>query len=102
MSTNCKFEGCTKNKYAKGWCPPHYMQAYRGEELRPLVDRSAWQTEKRCTACDEIKPREAFYTVHKSTRLASECKDCTLLRRQKHAKKVRYALQLLKEVEGNR
>lgn len=32
----CNFHNCNKGVRAKGLCSGHYMQAYRGEVLRPL------------------------------------------------------------------
>lgn len=34
----CEFEGCDRGHHAKGLCRAHYMQHWRGEELRPLAE----------------------------------------------------------------
>ncbi len=33
----CKFEGCSKTHYGKGWCRAHHAQWYRGEEVRKVI-----------------------------------------------------------------
>ena len=40
MNTNtCKFEGCERDRRAKGYCASHYRQIQRGVGLRPLAYR---------------------------------------------------------------
>lgn len=36
LAKSCSFQGCNKSVRAKGLCGGHYMQAYRGEDLRQL------------------------------------------------------------------
>ena len=31
----CEFEGCERAHYAKGWCKPHYLAQWLGQELKP-------------------------------------------------------------------
>lgn len=68
MSKTCSFEGCERKHYAKGLCTGHYLQQWRGEELRPLRKRSTKaeaerlraQGLKKCCGCDQVKLIEDF------------------------------------------
>ena len=40
MTATCSFPACTRPCYLKGLCMAHCWQARRGQELRPLQERS--------------------------------------------------------------
>lgn len=46
--TICKFKGCTRIHYAKGYCQPHWGQHSRGSELKPI----GWKPPKRYCSLD--------------------------------------------------
>lgn len=36
----CSYPGCERPHYGLGLCKPHHRQQWRGQELRPIIDRS--------------------------------------------------------------
>jgi hypothetical protein len=50
----CTFPGCTHPHRAKGLCFAHYLQARKGQQLRPLIEYKT-KSPDNCTAkgCDE-------------------------------------------------
>lgn len=78
----CAFEGCGRKRATKGYCRSHYMQLWRGEELRVL---DGWKVEDRgddrkCTTCQQWKNREAeYYNTTRGTK-QGECKQCMIKR----------------------
>lgn len=74
----CNFDGCDRPHRARGWCMAHYLQEWRGEELRPLSVRSRLtcplEGHRICTECLTIKPFEEFY--HRDGVPIAKCKRC--------------------------
>ena len=87
----CKFEPCDREVRARGLCNAHYRQQHAGKELKPLLDRTSFQTEKRCPNCETTKPREDFYE-RKGGRLQSHCIECMIKQSHDRNRRMREAL----------
>lgn len=60
----CAFGGCTRRRYARGYCTQHYRQLQAGRELTPL--RSYTRQGQRCGAegCDEKPHAHGYCKLH--------------------------------------
>lgn len=82
-STPCSFEGCKKPMHAKSFCQGHYVQHRKGQKVRPLQERRTTAdindtaAPKRCSHCQQTKPRAEFH-ANKTTadRKSRYCKLC--------------------------
>ncbi|MFD5697455.1 endonuclease VII domain-containing protein [Streptomyces lasiicapitis] len=62
----CSFRGCDRRRRTHGLCTAHYLQKFKGEELRPLrirIDTTARdeQGRKQCSRCRDWKPDSDYY-----------------------------------------
>jgi len=76
----CTFDGCEEPYKANGYCGAHYGQWYRGEELRPLIDRHmrVQDGQKRCNRCEKVLPIVNFAKDSKQAcGYANRCRTCT-------------------------
>lgn len=48
----CKYQDCTRDHYALGWCKQHYAQSRSGRGMAPIQERSGRPVVRveRCTA----------------------------------------------------
>lgn len=75
--TMCAFEGCGRPVKHKGLCKSHYMQQWRGEQLRPLrLGQRQDANGKVCSSCKEYKPWSEFYRRSNGDTYQSECSTC--------------------------
>lgn len=80
----CQEEGCEGRRLAKGLCHKHYERLRRNGSLdyvKAPVDRSGdTDSNKLCSACDELLPRDDFWVYSNATAvgdgLRSRCKSC--------------------------
>ncbi|MDJ0321833.1 HNH endonuclease signature motif containing protein [Pseudarthrobacter sp. PS3-L1] len=53
----CSYPGCERPHYGLGLCKPHHRQQWRGQELRPVIDRSLspeqrlWNSVEKTQSC---------------------------------------------------
>lgn len=67
MPSPCKFDGCEKPSRGLGYCPGHYGQLRKGQELRPLAPRMK-NKGKLCSFpdCGRLAETRGLCTGHKA------------------------------------
>lgn len=68
---SCQFGGCGRSHYARGWCKPHYMQDYRGEEIQEIQPRPGPRLlpQRSCTICGRTVRAKGLCGSHYQTAL---------------------------------
>lgn len=61
----CSYRDCGRRRRTHGLCSAHYLQQFKGEELRPLrvhIDTTSRDEHgrKQCSRCREWKPADAY------------------------------------------
>ncbi|MBT2508818.1 endonuclease VII domain-containing protein [Streptomyces sp. ISL-98] len=61
----CTFDDCGRQRRSDGLCTAHYLQKFKGHELRPLrphIDTTARDEHgrKQCSRCREWKPEDGY------------------------------------------
>jgi hypothetical protein len=78
--TECAFEGCLREVWAKGWCFAHYQQGVRGTEKGPVRPRNKVEwldaTTKICTRCGAAKDLSEYHTNKQTGYVVARCKAC--------------------------
>lgn len=78
--SECAFEGCGRQRKAKGLCISHWRQQHQGSELTPLKPYKRFARpapgKKICTRCERVlRDPEDFYKRANGS-IQSWCKKC--------------------------
>lgn len=76
---DCGFEGCGNEAISKGFCKGHYMQNYKGLELKPLR-KKVFKDEngKECSGCETYKTWDNYYSRSNGVGYQNQCKPCMI------------------------
>lgn len=80
----CKYNGCDRKAYRRGWCSSHYLQLLNGQALRPLKRYKKYVAPapglKVCTSCERVRDVETEFYTRTTGRPAAWCKECAIER----------------------